>query len=169
MPDLTLPDGSLDDRVAQRRYRRVVAAVTCVAVVTFVPSMLIAGVPGHLWLVFVAGVAATAIVILASLLAIPAGTKAAVIAALVTTLVTFWLNGLIGEYFHQGPLLFALLVAGFAIIHGFGAALVMVILGGLLTPLANRGSGTANPTDTLYALIYLFGVAAMFWTFKRLQ
>ena len=169
VPDQVRSAGSVDARAVQRRYRRLVAVVAGASVGTFVPSMLVAGVPANLWLPFTVGVVATAIVIAASLLAIPPNTRAASLAAIVTTLTTFGLNELIGDYYHQGPLLLALLVAGFAIVHGFAPALVMVICVGLLTPLATPASHPPNPTDTVYACIYLLGVAAIVWTFKRLQ
>ena len=169
VPDQMLPDGSVDGRAVQRRYQRMVGVIAGVSALTFVPSMLLAGVPAHLWPAFVAGVGAAAVVISGSLLVVPTGTKAALLGAVVSALAIFGLDRLTGSYYHETPLLFPLVVAGQVIIQGFGAALVMGICGGLLMPLMSAASHGSNPTDTVYAFIYLLGVAAIVWTFTRLQ
>ena len=73
-------------------------------------------------------------------------------------LVIAWLGSLLGDYYHQIALLYALVVAGHAVIHGFRAAMVMVVLGSLLVPIAITAG--SNPTDPLFAFTYLLGVAA---------
>ncbi len=164
-----LPDGGVDDRAVHRRYRRMVGAVSAASVVTFVPSMAVAEVPTDLWPSFVAGVSATAVIIAGSLLAVPANSKAALFAAAASALAIFALDRLIGGYYHQVPLLFALVVTGHAIIQGYGPALVMVVCGALLVPLTSTASRGWSPTDTVFALIYLLGLVAIAWTYRRLH
>jgi len=72
------------------------------------------------------------------------------------------------DYYHQIGLLFTLLVAGFAIVHGFRASLGAVVPGALLIPfLINHRLGV-NPTDPVYAFIYLLGASLVPWTAGRL-
>ena len=169
VPDQILPDGSVDDRAVQRQYRRAVGVVAVASLAVFVPSMPVAGVPADLWPAFVAGVVATALVITGSLLLVPAGTKAVILAAAACAVAIFALDGLLGGYYHQLPMLFALVVAAHAIVKGWGAALAMVASGGLLVPLMGSASRVSNPTDNAYDFIYLLGIAAIVWMHKRVQ
>jgi two-component system, cell cycle sensor histidine kinase and response regulator CckA len=169
VPDQLLPDGSLDARAVQRRYRRMVALMAIGSTAIFAPSMLVAGVPQGSWVPFTAAVAATASVIAASLLVVPARSLASLVASGVTGVAVFALDHLIGGYYHQTPLLYAVLVAGFTIIQGFGAAVVMVVAGALLLPFTSPPSGGAAPSESAFAFLYLFGVTAIVWTYTRLQ
>jgi hypothetical protein len=72
------------------------------------------------------------------------------------------------DYYHQIGLLFTLLVAGFAVVHGFRASLGAVIPGALLIPLLINERLGVNPTDPIYAFIYLLGASLVPWTAGRL-
>ena len=169
VPVATLADGSLDDREIQARYRHVVGLIAGVAVAFFVPSLPIAGVPTHLWPLFVAGTVVAACLIMGALLVARADTRWALVAAFVNALVIAGLDWLVGDYYHQTVLLFPLVVAGHAIIHGFRAALVMAACGSLVVPLATPVEGGLNPTDPVYAFMWLLGIAAIPWIYRRLE
>lgn len=169
VPDESLADGNVDDRAAQMRYRRMAGVIAGASVAAFVPSMVVAGVPTRLWPPFVAGVIAAAVLISWSLLAVRPRTRWALVSAVVTAAAVFGLDRLIGDYYHQAALLFALLVVGYAVIHGPRAAMVIVTCGGLVVPLASTGERGFSPTDPIFAFLYLAGIAAIVWTYSRLQ
>jgi len=164
-----LPDGSKDDRATRSRYLRMVGVIAGASIIAFVPSMIVAGVPADRGPEFLAGVVIAACAVSASLLAVRAHTRVALVAAAVNALVIAGLALLIGDYFHQLGLLFALVVVGHASIHGFRAALVMVVCGSCLVPLAITTGRATNPTDPIYAFIYLLGMAAVIWSRDQLQ
>ena len=169
VPVATLPDGSRDERAARKRYLRMVGAITAASVVVFVPSMVVAGVPADREPAFLAGVVIAACTITATLLAPRAQTAMALGAAAVNAAVIAGLALLIGDYYQQLALLFALVAVGHASIHGFRAALVMVVCGSVLVPLAITARDGINPTDPVYAFIYLLGIVAVIWSRDRLQ
>jgi PAS domain S-box-containing protein len=169
VPDQLRPDGTVDERAVRRQQRRVVGVVAVASFVVFVPSMPVVGVPAHLWPSFVAGVVATGFIIAGSLLVVPAGTKAGLLAAAACAVALFGFDRLIGDYYHELPLLFAFVVAGHVMVKGWGAALVMALCGAFLVPLMGAASHVSNLTDNVYAFMYLLAIAATLWVHKRLQ
>jgi putative nucleotidyltransferase with HDIG domain len=65
-------------------------------------------------------------------------------------------------------LLFALLVGGFAVVHGLRASLGAVLPGAFLVPYAIHAPAGVNATDPVYAFIYLMGASLIPWTAGRL-
>lgn len=169
VPIATLADGSLDERATKLRYLRMVCAIACASVIAFAPLMLVAGVPADRWPVFLAVVVIAAFTISGSLLAVRPHTRAALLAAVVNAVVIAGLGLVVGDYYHQIALLFALVVVGHASIHGPRAALVMVICGTFLVPLAITTGHTPNLTDPIYAFIYLLGMTAVIWSRDQLR
>ena len=149
-------------------FRRVVAFIAIVAVGFFGPSLVIAKVPLDLWLPFGAMACVAAAVIAGSFFVIGRRTTVAAGFAFFDACLVAVLAVMFQDYYHQIGLLFTLLVAGFAIVHGFRASLGAVIPGALLIPfLINHRLGV-NPTDPVYAFIYLLGASLVPWTAGRL-
>jgi len=169
VPAAARPDGIIDEPATRQRYLRMVCAIAGASVIVFAPSMPVAGVPVDRWPVFLLAVVVAAIVISASLLATRSHGRSALLAAAANAAVIAGLAVLIGDYYHQIALLFALVVVGHASIHGFRVALVMVLCGTLLVPFVIVTGRAANLTDPIYAFIYLLGMTAVIWTRDRLQ
>jgi diguanylate cyclase (GGDEF)-like protein/PAS domain S-box-containing protein len=145
-----------------------VGIIAGVSVIAFIPSMVVAGVPADRWPAYVVSVLAAAVAIAISLLAVPARSWYASAAAVADALVIAGLGLIIGDHYHQLGLLFALVVAGHAVLHGFATAIVMVALGAVLVPLALTPGQIVNATDPFYAVVYLLGISLIIWR-KRLM
>ncbi len=169
MPEGATYSGVADARATRLHYLRMVGAIGIASVVVFAPSMLIAGVPPERRLEFLAGVVIAAVVISASLLGPRRDSRAALVAAAVDALAIAGLGVLLGGYYHQVGMLFALVVVGHASIHGLRAGLVMVLCGTILVPLAITGTRGINPTDPLFAFIYLLGMTGVIYSRDRLR
>ncbi|MDH4335004.1 MAG: diguanylate cyclase, partial [Chloroflexota bacterium] len=168
VPDELLSDGTVDDHAAQIRYRRMVGTIAGASVVFFVPSMAAAGVPTDLWPPYLAGVTVTAGVLVWSLLFLHPHSATAIVGAGISAVVLSGLAWLLHDYLHQVPLLYALVVAATTSIHGFRAALVLVVFGSVLLPLATVPDPVIL-TDTGYTFLYLLGVGTVPWIYVRLR
>jgi HD domain len=149
-------------------FRRVVAFIAIVAVGFFGPSLVIAKVPLDLWLPFGAMACVAAALIAGSFFVIGRRTSVAAGFAFFDACIVAVLAWMFRDYYHQIGLLFTLLVAGFAVVHGFRASLGAVIPGALLIPLLINHRLGVNPTDPVYAFIYLLGASLVPWTAGRL-
>jgi len=168
VPDEIAPDGDLDHRAIQLRYLRVVGAIAGASVLFFVPSMVVAGVPPDRWPIFTAGVVVAAVVISWSLLAVRSSSPSSLVAAAADSVVIAGLGWLLGDYYQQLPLLYAVVVAGQTTVNGIRPALVMVACGTFLVPIAITSRGGASLSDLGYAFLYLLGVAVIPWIHVRL-
>ncbi len=148
-------------------FRRVVAIVASAAVGFFVPSLALAHVPSELWLPFSVAAGSAGLVIGGSFYFLAEGSRWAVVMAVVNSLIIGGLAVVYGDYYNELPLLFALIVAGHAIVHGIRPALLAAVSGGLVIPLMIQRLPT-NASDPIYALIYLAGAALIPWTASRL-
>jgi hypothetical protein len=149
-------------------FRRVVAFIALVAVGFFGPSLVLAKVPLELWLPFGAMACVAAVVIAGSFFVIGRRTTVAAGFAFFDACLISLLGWMFQDYYHQIGLLFTLLVAGFAIVHGFRASLGAVIPGAFFVPLLINQRLGVNPTDPVYAFIYLLGASLVPWTAGRL-
>jgi hypothetical protein len=149
-------------------FRRVVAFIALVAVGFFGPSLVIAKVPVDLWLLFGAMACVAAVVIAGSFFVIGQRTWVAAGFAFFDACLVALLGWTFRDYYHQLGLLFALLVAGFAIVQGFRASLGAVIPGAILIPFVINERLGVNATDPVYAFIYLLGASLVPWTASRL-
>lgn len=150
-------------------YRPLVSLIAILAVGFFVPSLLIAGVPAELWPQFTAAAVLAGSIIAGSFFALPRpGTWTAIVSAILNSLVVAVLGFVIRGYYHEIALLFALVVAAHAVLHGMRPALVAVAMGTFLVPTTIQGSISWNLTDPVYAAIYLSGIAALPWTARGL-
>jgi hypothetical protein len=149
-------------------FRRVVAFIALVAVGFFGPSLVIARVPISLWVPFAATACLAAVVIAGSFFVIGRRTTVAALLAFVDSCLVAFLGWMFRDYYHQIGLLFTLVVAAFAIVHGFRASLGAVIPGSLFVPLIINQPTGVNPTDPVYAFIYLLGASLVPWTAGRL-
>jgi hypothetical protein len=149
-------------------FRRVVAFIALVAVGFFGPSLVLARVPLELWLPFGAMACVAAVVIAGSFFVIGRRTTVAAGFAFFDACLISLLGWMFQDYYHQIGLLFTLLVAGFAIVHGFRASLGAVIPGAFFVPLLINQRLGVNPTDPVYAFIYLLGASLVPWTAGRL-
>lgn len=169
MPDGATYSANLDPRATRLHYLRMVSSIAIASVLVFAPSMLVAGVPPDRRLLFLAAVVVAAFVISASLLGARRDSNLALVAAAGDAFVIAGLGLLIGDYYHQIGLLFALVVVGQTSIHGMRAGLVMVLSGTILIPLAITSQAGVNPTDPLFAFIYLLGMATVIQSRDRLR
>jgi putative nucleotidyltransferase with HDIG domain len=149
-------------------FRRLIVVIASAAVGFFVPSLSMAGVPNELWLPFGLAAAVAAIVIAGSFFVVERGAAVAAALAFADACVIGFIGWLFAPYYHQIGLLFALLVGGFAVVHGLRASLGAVIPGAFLVPYVIHAPAGANATDPVYAFIYLMGAALVPWTAGRL-
>jgi hypothetical protein len=165
---LIVPPTSASGPPSPDDFRRVVAFIALVAVGFFGPSLVIAKVPLDLWLLFGTMACIAAAVIAGSFFVIGRRTTVAAGFAFFDACLIAILGWTFRDYYHQIGLLFALLVAGFAIVHGFRASLGAVIPGAILVPFVINERLGVNPTDPVYAFIYLLGASLVPWTASRL-
>ena len=149
-------------------FRRVVAIVAIAAVGFFAPSLLIAKVPQEQWLPFLFAAGLTGLIVGGSFVLIPHGSRWSVPAAVLNVVLIAWLAVLFGSYYHQLGLLYTLIVASHAVVHGVYAGLTGALAGSLLVSAFIAPGQQANATDPVYALIYLTGAALVPWTAGRL-
>jgi diguanylate cyclase (GGDEF)-like protein/PAS domain S-box-containing protein len=169
VPDDVLATGEFDPRTKRKRSLRIVSLISVSSVVLFMFALFIARVPAELWLPFTATVVLAVCVISWSLLVVRPGSRLVPVAVVADALIIATLGWVLGDYYHQMALLYALVVAGHTAIHGFRAGLIMALCGSILVPLAITASLGLNATDVLYALIYLLGVATIPWLYIRLR
>ena len=169
VPDDTAASGVVDERAKRKRGLRVVSIIAGFSVAIFVPALVLAGVPSELWLPFSASVLVTVCVISWSLLVVRAGSRLVPVAVIADALVIAALGWILGDYFHQLMLLYALVVAGHTAIHGYRPALLMVACGAILVPVAMTVGLGLNVTDFVYAFIYLLAIATIPWIHIRLR
>jgi hypothetical protein len=149
-------------------FRRVIVLIAVAAVGFFVPSLPIAGVPIALWLPFALAAGGAGIVVAGSFFMIDRGARIAAALAFADALVIAFIGWLFAPYYHQIGLLFALLVGGFAVVHGLRASLGAVLPGAFLVPYLIHAGAGVNATDPVYAFIYLMGASLIPWTAGRL-
>jgi hypothetical protein len=165
---LIVPPTSAAGSPSPDDFRRVVAFIALVAVGFFGPSLFIAKVPLDLWLPFGALACVAAAVIAGSFFVIGRRTTVAAAFAFFDACLVAVLGWAFQDYYHQIGLLFTLLVAGFAIVHGFRASLGAVIPGAVLIPFFINHRLGVNATDPVFAFIYLLGASLVPWTAGRL-
>jgi putative nucleotidyltransferase with HDIG domain len=149
-------------------FRRVIVLIAVVAVGFFVPSLPMAGVPIALWLPFTLAAGLAGLVVAGSFFMIDSGARIAAVLAFADACVIAFIGWLFAPYYHQIGLLFALLVGGFAVVHGLRASLGAVLPGAFLVPYAIHAPAGVNATDPVYAFIYLMGASLIPWTAGRL-
>ncbi len=144
-----------------------IVLIAAAAVGFFIPSLPMAGVPTEQWLPFSLAAGLAAIVIAGSFFVVERGARVAAGLAFADACVIGFIGWLFAPYYHQIGLLFALLVGGFAVVHGLRASLGAVIPGAFLVPYAIHAPAGVNSTDPVYAFIYLMGAALVPWTAGR--
>jgi signal transduction histidine kinase len=164
-----LPPARGSEEPTNEDYRRIVLFLATPAIAFFLPSLPLAGVPQSLWLPFAAITVFAAGWISSTFLLIPrtAGLLAC-LAAGSNALVVAGLGLAFRGYYHEIALLYVLLVAGHAVVHGLTAALVAVVLGPLIVPFVLQDPAAANWTDPFYTALYLTGTALIGWVGWRL-
>jgi hypothetical protein len=149
-------------------FRRVVALVAAAAVGFFVPALGIAGVPVELWTVYIAAAGAAGLLIAAAFEIGGRDPRLSLLAGLGNALIVALLGHLYRGFFNEIGLLFALVVAAHAVIHGLRPALLVAAMGSILVPLVVQAGEPINASDPVYAFIYLSGAALVPWTAERL-
>lgn len=149
-------------------FRRVIVLIAVVAVGFFVPSLPLAGVPIAQWLPFALAAGLAGLVVAGSFFMIDRGARIAAVLAFADACVIAYIGWLFAPYYHQIGLLFALLVGGFAVVHGLRASLGAVLPGAFLVPYVIHAPAGVNATDPVYAFIYLMGASLIPWTAGRL-
>jgi signal transduction histidine kinase len=150
-------------------FRRIILVVATIAIGFFIPSLPLAGVPVALWLPFILASVAAAVWISASFLFVRRRqTLLACVAAATNALIVAGLGVAFHDYYHEIVLLYLLLVAGHAVVHGLAPAMVTVVLGPAIVPYLLQDAAAANLTDPVYTLVYLTGTALIPWTGWRL-
>lgn len=166
---LLLPPETTAGIPTNEDYRRIILFVAIPAVSFFLPSLILARVPVGLWLPFTVAAVVAAVWISATFLFVPrSAPMASCLAAVSNALVVAGLGLLYRDYFHEVTLLYVLLVASHAVVHGLTPALAMVVMGPVIVPLVLDDPRTANVTDPYYAALYLLGAALIPWVGSRL-
>jgi hypothetical protein len=153
---------------AGRDYRRVVTFVALLAVGFFVPSLPLAGVPVERWPVFMLVSFAAAVPLAGSFFSVARERRTQIAIGVLDALTVALLGWILSGYYHEIGLLYALVVAALAVVHGLSAALPAALLGALLVPFAFGGPGSVNGTDPVNAAIYLVGIAVVPWAAARM-
>jgi putative nucleotidyltransferase with HDIG domain len=149
-------------------FRRVIGLIAVAAVGFFGPSLVLAQVPVSLWVPYILAAGLAGLVVAGSFFMVERGAKVAALLAFMDACVIAGIGWLFQAYYHQIGLLFALLVAGFAVVHGFRASLGAVLPGAFFVPFLINERAGVNPTDPVYAFIYLMGACLVPWTAGRL-
>ncbi len=144
------------------------AIVAAAAVGFFAPSLLIADVPIERWFIFLVAAGSVGLAVSSSFYLLAPGSRAANLGAIINVALMGGLGILFGAYYHQLGLLFALIVAAHAVVHGIYPALLAAFLGALVVPFTLQAGQSINMTDPGYALIYLTGAALVPWTAGQL-
>lgn len=165
---LDLSDAITDAPTRTDDYRRVVYFVASVAVGFFVPSLLMANVPMAQWATFTVSAALAGVVIGGSFVVVHQGSRWSYAAVVLNLAILAGLATLYGDYYNQLNLAIAMVICAHAVLHGLGPALVGVAFGGFLVPYVIQSGQPINPTDPVYAVIYLFGAALMTWSGRNL-
>jgi hypothetical protein len=136
----------------------------------FAPSLLVADVPPAHWLTFTVTALLAGVVLAGSFIALPRGSRLVLPWVAVNALTVAALAIELGPYYHEIGLLYSLLVAAHAVVHGFAPAALMVVLGAFVIPVVIQGGSITptNQTDPVYAAIYLAGIAIIPWVAGRL-
>ena len=163
-----VPAATPHDESRPDDYRRAVILIAILAVGFFPASLAIADVPVDRWLPFLALASAAGLIIAGSFVLLPKGSRLVGPWVVINSVTVAVVGHEFHAYYHQIGLLFALIVAAHAIVHGFGAGALAVALGSILTPYVIEGHDLANPTDPVYAGIYLLGLALIPWVASRL-
>jgi hypothetical protein len=167
LADAVVPPTTPHDENTPDDYRRAVLLIAALAVGFFIPSLPLAGVPQDRWLGFAALTAVTGIVVAGSFVLVRRGSLLIYPWVLVCAAMLGILGSTFAPYYHQIVVAYCLTVAAHAIVHGFGAAIVMAAIGSVVVPFVIEG-GAANATDPVYAAIYLLGIAIIPWVAERL-
>jgi signal transduction histidine kinase len=169
LEDTLLPELTVPGEPSSRDYRRIVLLLASIAVGFFLPSLLLAGVPDRLWILFVLAAVAAATWIAGTFILVPREkAPVAFLAAAGNALVVGGIGLLFGPYYHEVGLLYALLVASHAVVHGLAPSLIAVVIGTVLIPFVIQDPGAANWSDPFYAALYLTGTALLPWATSRL-
>jgi HD domain len=151
-------------------YRRAVLLIALVAVGFFVPSLVLAAVPASTWFAFTLLALVAATFIAGSFIGLRRGSVLILPSVVASSVMLAVLGSAYRGYYHEIGLLYSLVVAALAVVHGFAPAMLMAILGSVVVPYAIQG-GSATPsngTDPVYSVIYLAGVALIPWVAGRL-
>jgi len=151
-------------------YRRAVIVIAVAAIGFFLPSLVIADVPPEHWLPFIAIATLAGLVLAGSFVLVPRGSGLVYPWVAANALTIAALGVQLGPYYHEIGLLYSLVVAAHAVVHGFAPAFVMVLIGAFLVPSMIQGGPltATNGTDPIYAAIYLAGIAIIPWVAGRL-
>jgi signal transduction histidine kinase len=150
-------------------FRRIILVVATVAIGFFIPSLIIAGVPQDLWLRFVLISVGAAVWLSATFLYVRRRSTLLACAAAVTNAAVVAVLGIaFRDYYHEVVLLYMLLVAAHAVVHGLAPALVSVALGPVIVPYVLQDPAMVNATDPVYVAVYLTATALIPWVGWRL-
>jgi hypothetical protein len=169
LADAIVPTTTPHDDESPDDYRRAVIVIAVAAVGFFLPSLLIASVPEEKWLPFTAIAFGAGAILAGSFVVLPRRSRLVYAWVPVNALTLAGLGIAFGPYYHEIVLAYTLVVAAHSVVHGFGPAFFMVVIGaGLLPSVIQGGPTTAmNATDPIYTVIYLSGVAIIPWVAGR--
>lgn len=162
-----VPGPATTAEASNRDYRRVVVAIAAPAIVFFLPSLPVAGVPPGLWLPVTILTLAVSSVVAMTFLVVPRGTVAAYLAPLCNGAVLTVISLVLRPYYHALDLLFPLVVAGHAVVHGIGPGLVAVAFSTIAVTFVVSDPAGANVSDVYYTGLYLLGSALLPWVAWR--
>jgi len=168
MPASPAPSGSRGPREI-RRYAGMAALVAIGALLVFIPSMPINGVPLELWAPYFAAVSATAVVVGVALLVPRPESAASVVGAVAAAGSMAALDLYIGHYFLLGPIVFTVMLLVTAIAQGVRASLAMVVVGTVVLPFMSAPDGAPHVDDFAFSGVFLLGLAATVWAYRRIQ
>jgi putative two-component system response regulator len=144
--------------------------IALVAVGFFLPSLVLAGVPMAAWVPYTLLALVAATLIAGSFITLRRGSRFIYPSVVASSAVLGLLGSAYRPYYHEIGLLYALVVAALAVVHGFGPAILMAAIGGVVVPVVIQGGFAAgsNATDPVYSVIYLAGAALIPWVAGRL-
>jgi len=168
MESVLVPQPEMLAHITSMEYRRIVFAIAIPAVILFLPSLLLAGIPVELWLPYTLITILVAALVSTSFLAVSRGSPLLLVTPLMEGIAITGLGLAFRPYFQVLDLVYGLVVAGHATMHGLGTGLIAAVVGTFVVVLALNDPALANGSDFLYAGLYLTGMALLPWTASRL-
>ena len=169
LPDADVHSPAIRRSREYRHFAGLAALIVATALLGFLPSLPIKGVPTELWLPYFAALVVTTVLVGAGLLLPPPESGVSAIGSLVAALAIAALVTYIGRYFTLGPIVFTVLVVVTAIFQGVRASLPMVLVGSVAVPFMANPTGVPTVDDFAYAFAFLTTLAGTVWGYRRLQ
>ncbi|MBA3779443.1 MAG: GGDEF domain-containing protein [Chloroflexi bacterium] len=145
-------------------FQRVVGFIAILSLGFFPPSLILAGVPTVLWPLYSAAATVMALLIVGSFVLAPSRSAVAICWAVVNAIAVVAFGWATREHYPQTALLFMLLVAAHATVHGLRAGLAAAVVGVIGMPVLVGVGTQLHAAALVYAGLFLAGSALIPWT-----